>query len=450
MTSMTKRDQLTAGLIPLFIAALVAVMMLPPTYAVLLVAAAGGAWAVLHNPAAGVGFLVVLLPANNLISQLLGGGGKATAFGAVKDAVLLLLLVAAVQRRAIRRDLAPLVVGVAVFGLIGFAYASSVSNGLYGWRNDYEPVLLLLAAPAVLNPAQVERVKTGIVAAGQVVAAVGVLTWQRGLSWLYTVHVASPGVYPFQYFSSGNHRPRAFSPLAAPNELGAYLDITLAVIVTRSDWTVKRRAVLCVLPLVGIYLARSRSGLIGAALLFAVIAVRAVKHRSGTNAAAGLATVLGLTLLAVLLRFLHNGGIASTGDLSLTGHAQSLQTGIADAVTHPLGYGLGNVGPRALLTSQNPVLVESFWLLMALESGLLVLAAYLLLLGRITIRAVKADAVLVVACVAATLTTQLVLPTMQDGAVSFMFWLVIGLGYTQVSTTGSRNTRSTYRSTTTI
>jgi hypothetical protein len=206
--------------------------------------------------------------------------------------------------------------------------------------------------------------------------------------------------------------------MAGPNELGAYLDIALAVIVTRTDWSIRRRAALCVLPLVGIYLARSRSGLIGVVLLAAVCIIRTARSRFGIG------TILTIAVAAAAVPFLSN----QSGDLSLTGHATSLQTGLGNALTHPLGYGLGNVGPRAILTSQNPVLVESFWLLMALESGLLVLVAYLLLLTRtVRLTARAGDGFLAAALLASVIVSQLVLPSMQDGPVSFTFWLVLAL-----------------------
>jgi hypothetical protein len=68
-------------------------------------------------------------------------------------------------------------------------------------------------------------------------------------------------------------------------------------------------------------------------------------------------------------------------------------------------------------------------LLQALESGLLVLVAYLFTVGRIVRVSARAggEAFLAVAAIAATLISQLVLPTMQDGPVSFTFWMVMGL-----------------------
>lgn len=432
----SRRAQISLWLFPVSAAAILLILTLPTKFAIAAIFAVVAAVVVLTRPWWGIAFLAVFLPFNNVGSQLLGRTTTATAFGAVKDGVLALLLIAAVNRRSVRPDVAVPALLVAVLGLVGFGYATSLSTALYGWRNDYEPILLVVAVSALLTVNQADRVRTIIVTMSQLAAAVGILTWMRGVSWLVTLHLlpAPLSTYPFQLFSTGNSHPRAFSPLAAPNEFGAYLDVALAVIVTRSDWSIRRRAILSVLPVVAIYLARSRSALIGIALLASVVIVRASWRRFGSAAGLGLATAAGLIAVVLIVQFLHSGGLTSSYDASLAGHASSVQVGIRNAITHPLGFGLGNVGPRALLTSNNAVLVESFWLLQTLESGFLVLAGFVFALWRLGSRCARGGdrAFLGVACVASIVTSQLVLPTMQDGPVSFTFWMVMGIAMVYV------------------
>ena len=439
----SRRARNSVWLYPSAAATILLILILPTKFAIAAIFAIIAAVVVLSRPWWGIAFLALFLPFNNVGSQLLGRTTTATAFGAIKDGILALLLIAAVNRRSIRADVAIPALLLAVFGLVGFGYATSLSTALYGWRNDYEPVLLLLAVPALLTAAQADRVRTIIVAMSQVAAAIGILTWIRGVSWLVTLHLlpAPLSTYPFQLFSTGNSHPRAFSPLAAPNEFGAYLDVALAVIVTRSDWSVRRRAALSVLPVIAIYLARSRSALIGIALLASVVAVRVAWRRFGSAAGYGLATAAGIVSVVLIVQFLHSGGLSTSYDASLAGHASSVQAGIRNAFSHPLGYGLGNVGPRALLTSSNAVLVESFWLLQSLESGFLVLVAFLFVLWRlVSICARGGDrAFLGVACFSAIVTSQLVLPTMQDGPVSFTFWMVMGIAICYTRPSGQLN-----------
>lgn len=429
--AVSRRTRNSLWLYPSASAAILLILILPTKFAIAAIFAAVAAAVVLSRPWWGIAFLTVFLPFNNVGSQLLGRTTTATAFGAIKDGILALLLLAAFNRRTIRADVAIPALLVAAFGLVGFGYATSLSTALYGWRNDYEPILLLLAVPALLTVTQADKVRTLIAVMGQVAAAIGILTWSRGVSWLVTIHLlpAPLSTYPFQLFSTGNSHPRAFSPLAAPNEFGAYLDVALAVIVTRTDWSIRRRAMMSVLPVAAIYLARSRSALIGIALLASVVAVRVSWHRFGSAAGLGLATAAGLVSVVLIVQFLHSGGLSTSYDASLAGHASSVQAGIRNAITHPLGFGLGNVGPRALLTSSNAVLVESFWLLQTLESGFLVLFAFLFALWRLVNICIHGGdrAFLGVACLAAIVTSQLVLPTMQDGPVSFTFWMVMGI-----------------------
>lgn len=436
-----KHDLAPRGLVLLTLIAVAGaavILSLPFKYAIALTLALVIGVGVVAKPWLGAAFLAIFLPANNLISQILGDGAMTTAIGAAKDATLAILLIVVGLRRTARRDIAIPAGIFAVLGLLGFAYADTFNAGLYGWRNDYEAALLLIALPGILNEQTGQRVKNIMIGAGQVAAATAVLTWREGLSWLATVHVypvAAGEPFPTSFFSTGSIRPRAFSPLVAPNELGVYLDLTLAVIWTRSDWSIGRRIALSVLPIVAIYLADSRSAMAGVVILACVLAVRRVYQSDGFSAAALTATAFALATIGALLYVFVSGGAAQSDDPSLAGHETSLQTGIPMAISHPLGLGLGNVGTRAQVTTTAPVLVESFWLILALESGFVVLVAWIALLtiaGARCARDGSSGAFLGTAAIASSLVSQLVLPTMQDGPVSFTLFMLVGIAWIDV------------------
>jgi hypothetical protein len=80
---------------------------------------------------------------------------------------------------------------------------------------------------------------------------------------------------------------------------------------------------------------------------------------------------------------------------------------------------------------EHPYHVESFWLLVGLESGILVMLVFIALLTRLCVIGIRAKtgmAFLAPAAVLGSLVSQLVLPTLQVGAVSFTLWIVVGIG----------------------
>jgi putative inorganic carbon (HCO3(-)) transporter len=390
-------------------------------------------------PWVGIAFLAVYLPFNGLVSSLLATLGQvqlATVFGAAKDGILILLFVLVVfspRIARVRPELFIIVLTLVALGAVSGMGTPNVEQAAYGWRNDFLPLLLIIVVPAVLDRVSASRVSAVVVVTGQLAGLVALATWSRGIEWLYILGrlpVPEGERFPSSLFSANSIEPRAFSPFSAPNEMALGFLIIVAFIWMMGDLRLRTRLVLSVLPVAAIALSESRSGLLGLACLAVVIVCLKLRDiRPGVALAfasiAGLA--IGLTAVAYV-----NVRIETGSDPSIGGHAASLTESLQLLVQHPLGVGLGQVGPRALRYDDNPVLVESFLLLLALESGPLVLALYLALVGRIVYLAVKEPragaAHLGLVAIAASLVSQIVLPTMQDGAVSYLLWIAVGIG----------------------
>lgn len=426
---MTRSILATIAAAAVFVALVVALGPLPvlagiAALAVLLV--------VLRFPLAGIYGLIILLPFNALVSQV-APDAIGTAYGVTKDAVVGLLLITALVSRRFNRtptSIAVLVALLVLLPLVSGTFSPSLEQGLYGWRNDYEPLLLLVLIPAFVEGAHVRRLMLTIVTMSQVCAAIAIVTWSRGVQWLLDIGrlpVANGERFPTSLFSSGSVTPRAFSPYVAPNEMAAAMLISLAVIWCVPGLRPSRRLLLSVMPVAAILLAESRSGLFGAVILAAVLIARALRNSSqilsgGFLALAGVATVAAAILYI-------GGSLEEESDTSIGGHAESLQDGFQQLIVHPLGMGLGVVGPRAAQFDTN-YHVESFWLLLGLESGPLVLVLFLVLLGIIATRATRARTsagFLGAAAVSGTLVSQIVLPTLQESPVSFLLWITVGL-----------------------
>jgi len=388
---------------------------------------------IVRYPILGIYALIVLLPFNGLVSQVTADTAVPTLYGAAKDVILLCLLLVAVISGGLRRVpgvVVALVVGCVVVAMLSVFSTEDFVQASYGWRNDYEPLLLLIVVPAIVHHAQLKRVFAAVILSGQISALIAIATWCLGVRWLYLIGrlpVSTPEEFPTSLFSSGNEWPRAFSPFVAPNEMAVVMAAVLALV-----WLVPgRRGIvnvgLSVLPLAAIYLSGSRSGILGAVVVLAVLCARAVFARSPLLSILFLLfAAFGVSAGAAL--YITNR-LGDSGDPSIGGHSASMAEGLEMLLEHPWGLGLGLVGPRTT-GIEGSFQVESFWLLIALESGVVVLAIFVVLLLVLTRRSVVSRTqmgFIAAAVIAASLVSQLVLPTFQEGAVSFAIWLMVGL-----------------------
>jgi hypothetical protein len=386
-------------------------------------------------PVLGVYVLVMLLPFNGLITQFLEGSTTATAFGAVKDAILVVLTITALvtgRLKKVPRAILVLVVLIVGTSMISGVFTPTFTQAVYGWRNDYQPLLLLLAIPALVQPSSLRKILSFFVLVGQLAAVVSLVTWNRGVDWLLDIGllpVEEQADFPTALFSAGSIEPRAFSPFVGPNELAVVMSLVLGVVWLHPGFRFWRRLSLSALPAIVVLLSESRSGIIGAVVVLCVVAARAIHSRSPlltgaflTIASAGVLTGVGLYI---------TNQLGDNGDPSVNGHSVSLEQGLRDLAQHPFGLGLGVVGPRAEQFGDNAYKVESFWLLVALEAGIAVLLLYVALLFALGVKTAKGGSALAFVgtmALAGTLVSQLVLPTLQEGAVSYLLWILVGLG----------------------
>lgn len=410
-------------------------------------------------PIAGVAALVLFLPFNALISQLLGGETLlAQLVGAFKEVVLLGLTLSAFGRRSSGRPLT--LVSGAVVCLLAIAvssalYAPDMVQALYGLRNDFLPIVLVVLIPILLAREASGIVFALVVGIGQVSAVVAIGTWSLGVEWLTRLNI--PGLdltlrFPSAYFSSDAVSPRAFSPYVGPNELGMACLLAATVAFVCPYWKPRWRVGLAVLPIIALSLSRSRSALIGLGIVLVVViaASRApyLGHRL-RGARAWWAAALFIAIAGAVI--LANPTILRADDSSAVGHVTSLVDTAGLAFGHPFGFGLGTVGPRAIRFSDSPILTESFLGVVALESGLLALLAYLtVVLSAAALFASRARthqhgdvAFMGLLAILATSVNQLVLPSLQEGPVSWLLWIVVG---TALAASGGLDGRQPFES----
>lgn len=419
-------------------------LIIDPLYAVVAISGILFSVAALRYPPTIVYCLLVIVPFNDTITRFLHGS-ETTVFGALKDYLLALLILAALaQRRSGPRFLRTSIASLLGASVIGLILAHHIAASSYGFRNEIEPTLVLVSAPAILSRLAISRALRITMILGEVSAAIAILTWRDGLAWLERLHilpVPTGAPFPYQFFTSGNSRPRAFSPYVSADDLGLALTVILAIALFYPNLRPTWRFAGAALPMYAIYLSRSRSGILGAIVVLTIWA--ALTSESRIRRSSPIVVVLLILTAGVAVTWLAISHSVITGDTSTAGHLSSFGRGLNLVVHHPLGIGLGTAGPRAVKYFANPTLVESSFLLVGLELGWLGLVAYVALIYKLLrwfaagyrqARVVNSDYTWIILVSTSALTgsiaSQAVLPVVQDATVMFLLWTIVACGIT--------------------
>ncbi|MCU1481326.1 MAG: hypothetical protein JWQ19_2112 [Subtercola sp.] len=392
---------------------------------------------VIRRPWLGIAALVVYLPFNSVVATFLGAGTPSLVFGAVKDIIVIVLFIIVItSKKMLSRVSGSTVLIVVLIMLLALASSFQTPNNqqaLYGFRNDYLHLLLLIIVPAVLTVQTAERVARVVAVVAQLATAFTLYSYSQGLQWLFTLGifpVPSGTAYPSSLFVQGSIVPRAFSPFPGPNELALANLLFIVIIICRSNWKLVLRLALCVLPVVAIFLSQSRSGEIGLAVIVVVLLLRGMARAGAGTVLLGVVVVASLAGVGVVA-FTTSFLTGDTVNLSAQGHALSLTESIPKLFENLFGFGVGQVGPRAYLYTTSPILVESYWLVLGLESGIVVLLLYFVLLAKLIVRPLRAKTLMAftaVLAIAGSLVSQAVLPTLQDASTIYMLWIAVGIG----------------------
>lgn len=189
---------------------------------------------------------------------------------------------------------------------------------------------------------------------------------------------------------------RINSTLRGPNPLGAYALIVLALAfsVFVNKKTKKSLAVFLILvfgSLTALWFSYSRSAMLGFAITLSIIfLVKFFNKLSIKNwLTIGAVFVIGVGGLFAMRNtdfishiVLHENPSEGNNENSNEGHINSLTDSLQEVVSKPLGTGIGSTGSASLLGDE-PVVVESQYLMVAHETGWLGLAYLLAIYGLI-------------------------------------------------------------------
>ncbi len=200
----------------------------------------------LWRPWVGLTLLLIGIPFNGFLGDVLSDviglppAGRTALSGwhdALAIGVGLSALVHALRGRASTLGLVEwTAIAMLGMGLLAIAISPYRLTALYVYRTLYVPPVLALAMvllwrAGTMPAALPDRLVRVIVGSGVVAALVaGVQVYVGGANYLNLYFRLPDGRLPAAYFSALVEQPRAFGPFHSPNEFGAYLALTIGLI----------------------------------------------------------------------------------------------------------------------------------------------------------------------------------------------------------------------------
>lgn len=239
-----------------------------------------------------------------------------------------------------------------------------------GIKDDWEFALPFAAGRLFSIPAEYELRWVKIVMASMsVVAVLGILEYlfvplELRMLWVGMTQAAT------QFSAMGYSGERIGSTLAGPAEFGNLCALALILWVAYRSRLDRKWLGAVGLLAIGLFLSLTRSAWIAAAIgsIF-------FEFRSGSKVRV---LVMASACVALFLALLPTLGLkqfysytASGEDPSLEGHIRSVEKYVNVTIEHPLGTGPGTVGPRALERDPTAVDIESSYLTISVQYGIL-------------------------------------------------------------------------------
>lgn len=295
----------------------------------------------------------------------------------------------------------------AVLGAIASGLIASLINWqfdiswLAGVKTTILPLILFLTVQQVAESFDDSLLEKLVLLPALAVSALAV--WQFlaiPTSLLTSIGYNASTIVPYQSVHPGFDAARAFSTLGGPNQLGAYLILPATWLLIRAIKQVSRRerlasAIGFCLVAAALTVTFSRSAILALVVAVVTVLIVTVPKRwrwplVGTLAVAAVAAWFGLQAIldhspgSALRSFVLRGELSATGQVigGDSGHVKAIEQGVEKIVEHPLGTGIGTVGPASFYES-TPFLTENWFLQIALELGLPGLALILFAFGRL-------------------------------------------------------------------
>lgn len=381
------------------------VLLLVPIALVVTASLAAVTW---RYPGQALVVLVLLLPFYPIIfGELARDGVPVAALGYLrywKEVILLTLAARSASR--LRVDQLDLVdqAAIAFLGLVAIYIVLPIGPEIYvrllGGRQLASFILIFLAARhSGMNPLMMRWVEIAILAAGAIVAAIGLWNYFRpddfaiwisstgAFQWQTEVlGAAGPqGVVIFHTIAAGHVVVRAGSIFLNPLSAAFFLLVPLGIVIGRAAAGQLQRLELAVGALcgAGVIVTVTRTAIVAVPVMIAVALLAG--RRPGRVA------VWWLVGAALLYPLVDSVGLAhqlssalDTGSISTAGHLSALQQDLAATLSHPLGSGLGTGGSQGQrFAVAGAITAESWYFQVAIEVGFLGMVLFIALLGQV-------------------------------------------------------------------
>jgi hypothetical protein len=421
-----------------------------------LVIAYGLVWFGLHRPRFVFAILLLLLPIHTGFFQIFKVESGlpptlVTILQAWKEFFLILLLgwvffkaVTSNKLQVIKPWLLLFILVFVSTGIYGMVKAPSLSAGVYSLRGTFEPFLVL--ALTLLLPLDIKWVKKllpKLFIVGLVVSLFAIYqSLILGYPFLWKYY-AQDGILPTSFSFAGGSIQRAMGTFASPNQLSLYLAF---LIILATNLLIRQQGSKKALIFMGglftgvLILTVSRSGWLA---LITGLGISFILWRRKQKITLFALTLLVIAIVLGLVLGLDQWLIHSfTGkEASANYHADMLQQNIQTIAENPFGVGLGRVGARGvrfLSNDQKYYPTESYLMQTGLELGIpgLILFLSLIFMSAIltyrnifltTDRWSRALVVSAFAAIAAAFVHSILIPDLQDMAVSSYLWFLVGI-----------------------
>jgi O-antigen ligase len=345
----------------------------------------------------GVLLLVALMPFHAFLSVWAGHLlGHQVIWQSWKEAVLIILvgcsayLVA--RKPDVRRRLHnPVVYAIGAFALIALivtVLAMPTSKAiLFGFKTDFEFLAAFVVGLLAGNRNLAQRLTKVVLISSGFVIGFGLLQiFFLPRDWLAQFGYGVSTILPYLKVDPVLDDVRVLSTLGGPNQLGSFLILpiclALALMIRGFKWW---QPIVIAGGLLVEWHTYSRSGWLGLAVAMAITVLFLLPRNWRLPSLLGITVVAAIALNLLISHasgssklqyYVFHSGLNNTGiSASTEQHGHATAAGVQAVKDHPWGQGLGTAGPASFY-SPRPFIPESWYLQIAVETGILGLIAF--------------------------------------------------------------------------
>jgi len=362
-----------------FVGALLAIFV-PLSYVVVPPLAAMVLWGSWRHPRWTVGLVLALLPFQPFVTEVaqIRGVPFVQAVTALKEFCMLIAVLRLWRNRRWGwiEGCGFLSLGVAAIWLVH----NPTTNAALGVKDDLEMFLPYLAGTVVLlDGSSVDSWKRRAIAILSIVALLGVVEFVfiGPAPRLALMQIEKESDIPSTLGAEGLDQYRAAGPLDSPIALGELCAIGILLVISASNMNLILRGASLMLLAGGMISAVSRSSFLGLAAGLSFWLLRS-QNRKGAILSLMLVTAMAVMFFSSSSASDFAKATVTRQESSLEGHLGTFEYAAGILASHPFGIGPGTVGIRAMASSGSAINVESAYLTLGVEYGVIVAGLFAL------------------------------------------------------------------------